>query len=76
LAFRFGLRHFCKISIGAVRGDVEVLRGSAAFFWVRGQGCGYQFEAVVDAGGYAMDGTDEASGAATYHAQAEAAGGG
>jgi hypothetical protein len=69
----FGGSHFGERSVRALRSDVETERGFAPTLGIRGERSCDEFVAIVEAGGDAVDGTDETAGASSDHPETKAA---
>ncbi len=65
--------HFGVAAVGAIRRDVQVLRGGAAARWIRRQRGGNEFVMIVHARGDAVHRANERAGSASHHAQSDAA---
>ena len=70
LRFRGG--HLGEAAVGAIGRDVQIGSGLAATLGIGRERGGDELISIVDARGYAMDGADEAAGAAAYHTETEA----
>src|ERR1700681_1174628 len=69
----FGARHVRVAAVGAIRRDVQVLRGSTTTSRIGGKRGGYEFVMIVHARGDAVPLANERTGAASHHPQSDAA---